>query len=338
MKRRRCLFRMFLATAAWVLASPAAGHDLGVARVELREMEPGSYELEARLPAVLEPRPPGLPARCGAVGEPAVRRQSTQQVVIFDIRCVGPPLGVEDSLLLPWRRDGAWVAADWADGTEIGRFFEGRGPSIEVPVALLRTPHRAAGETLRHYLVLGVEHILLGWDHLAFVLGLCLIARGWRLAKLVTAFTFGHSLTLAAAVLGLVRVPSAPVEACIALSIAFVAREVLARRGSRIDPSARHGLGLTVAFGLLHGLGFAGALAESGIQSSERFLGLISFNLGVELGQIVFVLAMLGFARLARQLPARGGVRLYAWQRSIAWALGILGMCWWMERVLGFVA
>ncbi len=318
---------------ALTVAVPAVAHDLGVARVELREVENeiGRYEISVRLPAVLEPAPLVLPERCAA-GEPAVYRLPTTQRLVFDLHCGTKPLGADDVLVLPWQRDGAFVAAHWADGTSAGRFFEGHGASVEIPVSLLRTERRSAVETFGHYSVLGVEHILLGWDHLAFVLGLCLIARGWHLVTLVSAFTVGHSLTLAVAVLGWARVPVPPMEACIALSIAFVAREALCRTKGERGLPARHGAGLTLAFGLLHGLGFASALSESGIQASERLPGLIAFNLGVELGQLIFVLAVVAIARLAQRLslPSAGLAP------ASARALGVLALFWTIERVAGF--
>lgn len=321
-------------TGTLAVAVPAAAHDLGVARVELHEAaaEAGRYTVSVRLPAVLEPALLSLPERCAA-GEPSVYRRGATQRLVFDLRCTGEPLGAGDVLALPWQRDGAFVAAHWADGTSAGRFVEGDGGRVEIPVALLRAERRSLAATAGHYAVLGVEHILLGWDHLAFVLGLCLIARGWHLVTLVSAFTVGHSLTLAAAVLGWARVPVPPMEACIALSIAFVAREALQQaKGERGLPTC-HGAGLTAAFGLLHGLGFASALAESGIQASERLPGLIAFNLGVELGQLTFVLAVVVIARLGQRLRLPSA----SLTPALARALGVLALFWTIERVAGFV-
>ncbi len=322
-----------LLAATLGLVMPATAHDLGVARVELREVEneAGRYQISVRIPAVLEAAPLLLPERCTAIGEPSIYRQSTTQRLIFDLRC-GKPLSKGDVLRLPWEREGAFVAARWADGTTTGRYFEGRGGDVEIPVALLQTERRSAAATVSHYTMLGFEHILLGWDHLAFVLGLCLIARGWRLVMLVSAFTLGHSLTLAAAVLGLARVPIPPMEACIALSIAFVAREALMRPSGDGPSSQKHGALLVLAFGLLHGLGFASALADSGIQASERLLGLASFNLGVEIGQLAFVLAVLALADLCR----RWAVSPTVLTPAIARVLGALAVFWMVERVAGF--
>ena len=149
----------------------------------------------------------------------------------FRFTCDGPPLGPGDALRLPWKREGAFVTATWLDGSPRTQFFgstlgkEDQG--IEVRLGELRGPPLGAGDVAARYFLLGIEHILTGWDHLAFVLCLCLVARGWRLVKLVTGFTLGHSLSLALAAFDVVRLPAPPVEACIAMSIAFMAREAL---------------------------------------------------------------------------------------------------------------
>jgi len=175
----------------------------------------------------------------------------------------------------------------------------------------------------RRYFLLGVEHILTGWDHLAFVFCLCLLARGWRLLGLVTGFTLGHSLSLALAAFDVVRLPSPPTEACIALSIAFVARETL------LPPEARRqGAGLVLAFGLLHGLGFAGALKEVGIGPAELVLGLATFNLGVEAGQLIFVACVLTLLVLASRVPYAALARSLA-----ANAIGMAAVFWILQRI-----
>jgi hydrogenase/urease accessory protein HupE len=180
---------------------------------------------------------------------------------------------------------------------------------------------------IQDYVWIGVQHILLGPDHLAFVLGLLLILQGWRrLFMTLTAFTAAHSLTLAAAVLGWIQLPSAPVEAVVALSIAFVAREALCpRKGPSLTPMIAAG-----GFGLLHGFGFAGALSALGLPQSRLPSALLSFNVGVELGQILVVVTALGLMSvLARLWPsAHRFVR-----RPAAYALGGLAMFWTLQRV-----
>ncbi len=163
------------------------------------------------------------------------------------------------------------------------------------------------GLAARAYLGLGVEHILAGADHLAFVLGLVLLVGfNWRLVGVVTSFTVAHSLTLAASTLGYVHAPTATIEALVALSILFVARELLA--GSEGSLTRRSPGWSPCVFGLLHGFAFAGALAETGLPEGDIPLALLLFNLGVEAGQLMFVAALaLCLARLAPgQIAAAG--------------------------------
>lgn len=184
------------------------------------------------------------------------------------------------------------------------------------------------------YFRLGVEHILLGVDHLLFVLALVMLVRGGRrLVGAVTAFTAAHSLTLAASVLGYVRVPSPPVEAVIALSIVFVAREIASRREGRPGLTERKPWIAAFGFGLLHGLGFAGALSEVGVPPGAVPAALLFFNLGVEAGQLLFIGGLLAAAAGAR----RAAIRMPGWlPRASAYALGGLAVCWTLERIAAF--
>jgi hydrogenase/urease accessory protein HupE len=183
------------------------------------------------------------------------------------------------------------------------------------------------------YLELGVAHILLGFDHLLFVLALLLIVHGWRrLLATVTAFTVAHSITLAAATLGFVRVAGPPVEATIALSIVFLASELVKVSHGQPSLTARAPWLVAFAFGLLHGFGFAGALADVGLPEAEIPLALLTFNLGVELGQLVFVFAALVgvwlLGRIRKDWPA--------WAAQVpAYGIGTLAAFWLVERVVG---
>jgi hydrogenase/urease accessory protein HupE len=185
------------------------------------------------------------------------------------------------------------------------------------------------------YLVLGVEHILGGIDHLLFVLALLLIVRGAkRIFFTITAFTAAHSITLIAATLGWVHVPGPPVEAMIALSIVFVAAEIL--RGLRGKPgvTARAPWIVAFSFGLLHGFGFAGALAEVGLPQKAIPVALLMFNVGVEVGQLIFVGFALGVTALTARLPL--------WRRrwmpyAVPYVIGTVAMFWVIERVGQFL-
>jgi hydrogenase/urease accessory protein HupE len=164
------------------------------------------------------------------------------------------------------------------------------------------------------YLHLGVEHILFGIDHLLFVLALLLLVKGWwRLVQTVTAFTVAHSLTLAAATLGFVHVPQQPVEAVIALSIVFVASEIVHERQDRSGLSARQPWIVAFAFGLLHGFGFAGALSEVGLPQTAIPVALLFFNVGVELGQLLFIVSVFAAVAGARHITQRFGMPRPPW-------------------------
>ena len=197
---------------------------------------------------------------------------------------------------------------------------------------------------IRTYFNLGVEHILLGFDHLLFVLALMFLVEGWRrLAATITAFTIAHSLTLAAATFGWVQFPQAPVEAVIALSIVFVAVEILHRHQGRTGIATRKPWIVAFVFGLLHGLGFAGALREIGLPNDAIPLALAFFNVGVEAGQLLFVAAMFLLFRLISQLMGIRGATAGRWaspERAIArpasYMIGTLAAFWLVQRTYGF--
>lgn len=197
-------------------------------------------------------------------------------------------------------------------------------------------------DVLRTYLPLGFQHILEGFDHLLFVFALLLlIPNTWRLVGAITAFTVAHSITMAAATLGWVALPSAPVEAVIALSIVFLACELAKRDGTDARLSETYPWTISFTFGLLHGFGFAGALREIGVPETDVPLALLSFNLGVEIGQLVFVLAViLAYAVLRRATPARAGgvVTGPVGTRAVAYGIGGVASFWFIERLAGFWA
>ena len=193
-------------------------------------------------------------------------------------------------------------------------------------------------EVVRTYTTLGVEHILSGFDHLLFVLALVLLVNGTsRLLWTITAFTAAHSLTLAGATLGWVHVPGPPVEASIALSIVFIASEIAHARQGRRSLTQQYPWVVAFTFGLLHGFGFAGALAEVGLPASSIAIALLFFNVGVEIGQLVFVggvLLMLAAGwRIAQRLPVSSPAWLW---RVAPYAIGGVASFWVIERLAAF--
>jgi hypothetical protein len=331
--------------AAALLAPRAAGaHAFDPETLLLRERSDGRYALTARAAASLGPDAAAptaiLPDGCALA--------ATDAGTIVDCGAAGlrgRSLGARAAD--PRREVLARVL--FLDGTEAARVLHDAADRLALPAAAARP---AASEVARGYLALGVRHILLGLDHLAFLLGLLGLVRGARaLVRAVTAFTLAHSVTLALGALGAVSLPQAPVEALIALSIVAVARE-LARvsvvGGSAPEPPSRpdpaDGLGIATApavaafaFGLLHGLGFAGALHEAGLPDGHVPLALVAFNAGVELGQLAVVAACLALVAAARRLPLLpllADTRRLA--RAASVALGGLGVAWLLERVVAF--
>lgn len=317
----------------WVLylaASQAVAHDLGVVQLILKAEGETTIHLRAKLSTKVNATPPHLPNGCAI--EEQVERVTNRvtQVLEWRIRC---DRGLSGTIRLSWDREGALVTVHRATGEEHSRYLAARNGDVDLELEALLGESRSGLQAAVDYLLLGIEHILIGLDHLAFVLALCLIASGWRLVKLVTAFTIGHSLTLALATLGIAQVPVQPVEVLIALSVAMMAREVvLQERENLSGQMGIHGFGLVILFGLLHGLGFASALEETGIAQGDLLIGLVSFNLGVEVGQLVFVL-------LVNTLFLVGGRLIEApWLRpATAFALGSLGIFWMMERTSIFL-
>lgn len=188
-------------------------------------------------------------------------------------------------------------------------------------------------DVIKTYMLLGFEHILLGIDHLLFVLALILITKGrWKILKTITAFTIAHSITLSLAALGYVNFPTPPVEAVIALSIVFLAVEIVNNLNGKQTITSKKPWLVAFTFGLLHGFGFAGALANIGLPQQDIPWALAFFNVGVELGQIAFVLVVLIFIRLLglkKKWPPLA-------KKMPAYAIGSLAAFWLVERVVGF--
>jgi hypothetical protein len=319
------------ALVLWIMGALSAGmaHPLDPALLDIRESTAGVLEILWRLPSsqnVDFPLRAVLPESCKPVAAPVLDRAGPQTTLRWRAVCdgkglVGQPVAVTG---LRERQTDALLRIQLADGRLIQQVLRGDAPTLLVP-------ERASPfGVFRDYLRLGFEHILSGPDHLLFVLGLVLLILGWRrLLWTITAFTAGHSVTLSLAVLGVVHVPSQPVEVLIALTIVVVALE-LARRAPGPETLARRfPWAMAFAFGLLHGLGFAGALAQVGLPAVEIPLALFAFNLGIEAGQILWVAAVLAGRAGLSALPLR-------WPRPAqlvpAYAIGSLGVYWMAER------
>jgi hydrogenase/urease accessory protein HupE len=317
---------LLLAVLLPLMASSAAdAHELGISRLEVAWEDDGSLSLQAELPVAVEATLPRLPSGCDLLDTSRRAGRTGQVRHAWRFACSDLIAVTGGKILFDWAVEGVFVALRQDDDGVVGGYFFDRedGP-ITVELADVLGADQAGDVDWWRYFFLGVEHILSGWDHLAFVLALCLVAQGMRLVRLVTAFTLGHSLTLLLGTAGWVQVPAAPLEASIALSIAFVAREAMHGRG--------HSFLVVLAFGLLHGLGFASALNEASFVTGHLVRALFGFNLGVEVGQLVFVAAVILLATVTRPLTLPAVAR-----PAVAFSVGTIGIFWTVERTLGML-
>jgi hydrogenase/urease accessory protein HupE len=302
--------------SAFALAHPMAPASL---RIELENERHGTAELRVPSGAALEAR---LPLGCAPEGEREVDPGGSLLRMKFS--CArsfyeGPlaVAGLEAG-------DRVLVFVEREDGTVFRTVFDENRASV-----VLDEPAGAL-EVALDYFLLGIDHLITGWDHVLFVIGLAfLVGRSRPLVFAVTAFTLGHSLTLAALSLGLATVPEAPVEIGIALTLVYLAVELVDAR--RAERAARSSITMAFVFGLLHGLGFAGALAETGLPETHLLLALFTFNVGIEVGQLA-VLAALGALALAFSRAERLSAGLRA---AVPYVVGGLGAYAVIERVVG---
>lgn len=292
------------------------------------------YVLLADLPAELPAHGVLLaPRGCTVLPRPSYPR-GQRALHSWEIACEAP-LQRGSRLTLPFALDAVNLQVD-IDGWQQRSSVSGTG-SYTTALELERAPpaRRALRETAAEYLWQGVVHIAAGWDHLAFVLCLCLLAASIRqLLWAVTLFTLGHSLSLALAFHGVVALPLPPVEAFIALSIVFVARDAWLRHDARSAAvRGRRLLPVVALFGLVHGLGFAAVLGALGVAADERLAALAFFNVGVELGQLLFVTLVLALRYAARALSAAPLL-----DRVALLCAGSTGCFWTLERIAGFSA
>jgi hydrogenase/urease accessory protein HupE len=326
-----------LLAALVVPMQPAHAHEVRPAYLQIDEVGPGRYQLLWRTPVLAGMRLPvvlRLPDEIHNVVEPAAQELSDSLVErrLFDagsqglagrrIEFVGLQATVTDVL----------VRVQMLDGTHSSTLVRPSQPWVDI--ATSRGPLGVAGAYLMH----GTEHILFGYDHLLFVLALILIVRSTRMLLVtVTAFTVAHSITLSLATLGVVHVPGPPVEATIALSILLLACEIIRSEQGQASLTAKWPWLVAFSFGLLHGFGFASALADIGLPQGDIPLALFAFNVGVETGQLIFIAIVLGALRCARLIRLPAVVESHA--RSVTtYAIGIMAAYWFIERLAGFAA
>lgn len=326
--QKRLLLFVFFFHSAFVMA-----HDIGVTEVILQEQPEFHYLWQIENPgstsdAISAPR---LPTHCQFMET----QGNADNHSLYRFHCA-KPLSTSDRIELSWRTEIVMVKAVWLDLSEHRATFLRDNEIIAIDLTRLSTASGSWQDTAMHYLVIGMEHILTGIDHLLFVLGILLLVTHLRALVLsITTFTLAHSLSLALAYLDWVNLNSAPVEACIALSIVVLALEVLRGQSGNYGFTWKYPWIICAGFGLLHGLGFAGALADIHVPSNEITLALLFFNLGVEIGQLLFVGTVLcGYFIWILLRKHRGWQfgSLPTSRTACAYIIGSLASFWVIER------
>jgi len=324
------ILRLLLSLLFVSLAIQAAhAHEVRPAYLEITETEVGNYGILWKLP-VKAGIPLGLvpswPDGCAVQQNKPADIVPGAMISKLTMTCDGGLAektirmeGLSTSLL------DVFVRIEWANDKSTSGLMRPAEPYLTVQAA-----DEHSVPAVLSYLILGIEHILFGYDHLAFVLGLLLIVQGFvPLVKTITSFTIAHSITLALAALGLLTLPSAPVEAVIALSILFLGYEAIRLQNGQSGLTSEYPWSVAFTFGLLHGLGFAGALSEIGLPDDALALALLLFNIGVEVGQLLFVGAVVLLYTIVRQVVNDTP----AWSiRAPAYLVGTMGAYWLIDR------
>jgi hydrogenase/urease accessory protein HupE len=323
---------VILAIISVFLAAPATAHELRPAYLEINEIAAERYAITWKVPARGEMKMAlyaRMPDGCRQVTEPAGGYVEAAYVTRWQSICDGGLAGKTISI------DG--LSSTYTDAlvriTNLAGSHQTSRVSPDFP-EMVADASPTAIDTARTYFLLGVEHIMLGFDHLLFVFALMLlIGQPRTLLLTITSFTIAHSITLAFATMGTAAVPQPPVEALIALSIMFVASEIIrSDRGIR-DLSSRYPWLISFIFGLLHGFGFGGALRDIGLPQTDVPLALLTFNLGVEAGQLAFVAAVLLAFLCLRALLQLDFTKVRYW---IAYGIGTISAFWLVQRVASF--
>jgi hypothetical protein len=321
----------------------ASAHEVRPAYLQIRQTDPESYDVFWKVPGRGNGMRLGLyvqlPNECVRLGESRSSFVDNAYTERWSVRCAGGLTGTAIHIAgLVATMTDVLARVERVDGTtQVARLTPSR-PAFLVEAAPTRI------EVAGTYTRLGVEHILTGVDHLLYVFAMLLLVTGVkRVVATMTAFTATHSLTLTAATLGWVHVPQAPVEACIALSIVFVAREIVRSRKGESGLTERWPWVISFTFGLLHGFGFAGALSEVGLPQAAIPVALLFFNVGVEIGQLLFIAAVVAALIFGRRALGRVHRPTWAYLPSSTfarlvqpYAIGSVAMFWVIQRITGF--
>ena len=312
-----------------LVAVPARADELRPVAIDFTETAPGMWSLDWKQPLSAPGRVdlvvPVIPANCAIEGEPRPMAAPAALIGHAEVSCRGEVSGGTIGLpTLSGRSDALLRVAPLGREVQSHR-LTARNPSVTI----IARPDR--WQVMRSYFVLGTEHILVGWDHLLFVIALILlVVKGWAVVRAATAFTIAHSITLVASILGYAGIPQRPVEALIALSIVFLALELL--RSDTQSWSRRWPWIVAFGFGLVHGFGFAGALRDIGLPEGEVPSALFAFNLGVEAGQLLVIGAVLALRQAVIRLAPRAEQPAI---RMASYGIGIIASYWLIDRIAG---
>lgn len=327
------LFAMAMLVVALAWPGSAAADELRPAYIELTQTSTTNWSLLWKASANSRLGRSGeaiIPEICAPVGLPEKRFAATNILTQSELKCTGPLDGQSIGLAgLELSSTDALVRVAPLDTAMQTLRLTPDQPVAEIPSEQGQLQISNVAMT---YTLLGIEHILEGFDHLLFVLALVLLLKGgWLVVQTVTAFTIAHSLTLVGTTLGYLSLPQQPVEAVIALSIVFLAVEIAKAKSGERRLSERFPWVVAFLFGLLHGFGFAGALAEIGLPQDDVPLALLTFNVGVEIGQLVIVASGLMILALIRRFsePKLRPVKLMA-----AYGIGTISTYWFIERMI----
>jgi len=312
---------------------PANADEIRPALLDIKEQATGLYAVTWKVPTrgekVLKITP-FLPESLELVGTPTVQNVPGAKVEHASYKNNSESLTGQKIIIdgLAAVQTDVLLLIQLQDGTQHSAILRPSSPEYTIPLEASKL--QVAGD----YWGMGTIHILEGADHLLFVLALLLIVVGFKqLLTAVTAFTVAHSITLVLATLGVVHVPAAPTEAIIALSILFLATEIVHKHNGQFSLTEKYPWVVAFAFGLFHGLGFAGALSEIGVPQNEVPLALFAFNVGVETGQLIFIAVILSLIALLKRLPFTAPKG--AWR--VAYAIGSVAAFWTIERVMSFL-
>ncbi|NJK39261.1 MAG: HupE/UreJ family protein [Oscillatoriales cyanobacterium RM2_1_1] len=334
-----CLSLLIALFVTFLPAPSANAHGFQTTYLEIKETPAHQFEIRWKTPTNVMfgdetagnriTAQPQFPERCQSTEIPTLLTTPQTHLTRWRLDCGSTGL-VNQAISFPSLADvvEVLIRIQWADGHDQTILLQGGESSFtisEKPTLI------GVGST---YLKLGINHIFSGIDHLLFVLGLVLIVGpSWGLVKTITAFTVAHSITLGAATLGLVQIPQTPVEAAIALSILFLATELAQSHRGKPGLTEKSPWLVALTFGLLHGFGFAGALSEVGLPQQDIPPALLFFNLGVEVGQLTFVLGVL----LVWWSVQKSGWRSQPWVDWIpTYTIGTLASFWCIQRIVLF--